>query len=678
MCRFAGIAYTIKIARGEEYMSQETIQPTSTASNGYGAESIQVLEGLEAVRKRPAMYIGDIGEKGLHHLVYEVVDNSIDEALAGFCKNIVVNIHEDNSISVSDDGRGIPTGMHPKEKRSALEVVMTVLHAGGKFDKGSYKVSGGLHGVGVSCVNALSTKLHVVVNREGKMFEQEYRIGVPQYAVREIGSSDTTGTTVHFWPDHSIFNTTVYKKETLESRLRELAYLNKGIRITLNDLRETDDEGKTYTKSFYSEGGIIEFVEMLDKNGGRNSLIPRVIYVEGKDEVTNVMVEVALSYNDSFHEHIYSYVNNINTIEGGTHVSGFRKALTRVFKQYGEKQNLFEKAKVEIEGDDFREGLSAIISVKVPEPQFEGQTKTKLGNSEVMGVVDRTVSSVLDAYLEENPREAKNIIQKVILAAQARAAARKARELVQRKSVLSGGGLPGKLADCSERDPERCELYLVEGDSAGGTAKQGRDRSFQAILPLRGKILNVEKAMEHKIYENEEIRNMYTALGVTVGTPEDPKALNTSKLRYHKLIIMTDADVDGSHIATLILTFIYRYMKELVEQGYVYLAQPPLYLVKKGKEQAYAWNEEQRRGLVEKLGAGKEDSVTVQRYKGLGEMNAEQLWETTMNPDTRTLKQVTIESAAEADRVFSMLMGDEVAPRREFIESHAKYAKLDV
>jgi DNA gyrase subunit B len=659
-------------------MSQETIQPTSMAGNGYGAESIQVLEGLEAVRKRPAMYIGDIGEKGLHHLVYEVVDNSIDEALAGFCKNIVVNIHEDNSISVSDDGRGIPTGMHPKEKRSALEVVMTVLHAGGKFDKGSYKVSGGLHGVGVSCVNALSTKLHVVVNREGKMFEQEYRIGVPQYAVREIGSSDTTGTTVHFWPDHSIFNTTVYKKETLESRLRELAYLNKGIRITLNDLRETDDEGKTYTKSFYSEGGIIEFVEMLDKNGGRNSLIPRVIYVEGKDEVTNVMVEVALSYNDSFHEHIYSYVNNINTIEGGTHVSGFRKALTRVFKQYGEKQNLFEKAKVEIEGDDFREGLSAIISVKVPEPQFEGQTKTKLGNSEVMGVVDRTVSSVLDAYLEENPREAKNIIQKVILAAQARAAARKARELVQRKSVLSGGGLPGKLADCSERDPERCELYLVEGDSAGGTAKQGRDRSFQAILPLRGKILNVEKAMEHKIYENEEIRNMYTALGVTVGTPEDPKALNTSKLRYHKLIIMTDADVDGSHIATLILTFIYRYMKELVEQGYVYLAQPPLYLVKKGKEQAYAWNEEQRRALVEKLGAGKEDSVTVQRYKGLGEMNAEQLWETTMNPDTRTLKQVTIESAAEADRVFSMLMGDEVAPRREFIESHAKYAKLDV
>lgn len=659
-------------------MAQDTTQTTVPSSNSYGADSIQVLEGLEAVRKRPAMYIGDISEKGLHHLVYEVVDNSIDEALAGYCKNINVTIYEDNSISVEDDGRGIPTGMHPKEKKSALEVVMTVLHAGGKFDKGSYKVSGGLHGVGVSCVNALSTKLHVTVNREGKIFEQEYHIGVPQYPVREIGTSDRTGTFTHFWPDHSIFTATVYKKETLESRLRELAYLNKGIRITLSDLREKDDNGVTYTKSFYSEGGIVEFVEMLDKNGGRASLIPRVIYVEGKDDHTNVMVEVALSYNDSFHEHIYSYVNNINTIEGGTHVSGFRRALTRVFKQYGEKQNLFEKAKVEIEGDDFREGLSAIVSVKVPEPQFEGQTKTKLGNSEVMGVVDTTVSKVLDSYLEENPREAKSIIQKVILAAQARAAARKARELVQRKSVLSGGGLPGKLADCSERDPERCELYLVEGDSAGGTAKQGRERSFQAILPLRGKILNVEKAMEHKIYENEEIRNMYTALGVTVGTPEDPKALNTAKLRYHKLIIMTDADVDGSHIATLILTFIYRYMKELVEQGYVYLAQPPLYLVKKGKEQAYAWNEEQRRALVEKLAGGKEDSVNIQRYKGLGEMNAEQLWETTMNPDTRTLKQVTIESAAEADRVFSMLMGDEVAPRREFIESHAKYAKLDV
>ncbi|MBO9570829.1 MAG: DNA topoisomerase (ATP-hydrolyzing) subunit B, partial [Chitinophagaceae bacterium] len=634
--------------------------------------------GLEAVRKRPAMYIGDIGEKGLHHLVYEVVDNSIDEALAGYCKNIDVVIHEDNSISVQDDGRGIPTGINTKEKKSALEIVMTVLHAGGKFDKDTYKVSGGLHGVGVSCVNALSTKLHVVVDREGKKFEQEYHIGVPQYSVREIGPSDKTGTFTHFWPDTSIFTASVYKKDILEGRLRELAYLNKGITINLSDLREKDEEGNVYKKTFFSEGGIIEFVEMLDKNAGRNSLIPKVIYVEGKDDSTNVMVEVSLTYNDSYNEHIYSYVNNINTIEGGTHVSGFRRALTRVFKSYGDKNGLFEKAKVEIEGDDFREGLSSIISVKVPEPQFEGQTKTKLGNSEVMGVVDNTVSKVLVAYLEENPKEAKNIIQKVILAAQARAAARKARELVQRKSVLSGGGLPGKLADCSERDPERCELFLVEGDSAGGTAKQGRDRAFQAILPLRGKILNVEKAMEHKIYENEEIRNMYTALGVTVGTPEDPKALNLNKLRYHKLIIMTDADVDGSHIATLILTFIYRYMKEMVEQGYVYLAQPPLYLVKKGKDQAYAWTEEQRKDLVAKFAHGKEDSVNIQRYKGLGEMNDQQLWDTTMNPETRTLKQVSIESAAEADRVFSMLMGDEVAPRREFIESHAKYARLDV
>ena len=659
-------------------MAQETQGIISSTNNGYGADSIQVLEGLEAVRKRPAMYIGDISEKGLHHLVYEVVDNSIDEALAGYCKNINVIIHEDNSVSVQDDGRGIPTGIHPKEKRSALEVVMTVLHAGGKFDKNTYKVSGGLHGVGVSCVNALSAKLIVTVHREGKKFEQEYHIGVPQYPVREIGDSELTGTHTHFWPDPTIFTVLVFKKDILEARLRELAYLNKGVRITLNDLREKDDEEKTYTKTFYSEGGIIEFVEMLDKNAGRNSLIPRVIHVEGRDESTNVVVEVALSYNDSYNEHIYSYVNNINTIEGGTHVSGFRRALTRVFKSYGDRENLFEKAKVEIEGDDFREGLSSIISVKVPEPQFEGQTKTKLGNSEVMGVVESTVSKALQSYLEENPREAKNIIAKVILAAQARAAARKARELVQRKSVLSGGGLPGKLADCSDRDPDRCELYLVEGDSAGGTAKQGRDRSFQAILPLRGKILNVEKAMEHKIYENEEIRNMYTALGVMVGTPEDPKALNLTKLRYHKLIIMTDADIDGSHIATLILTFIYRYMKELVEQGYVYIAQPPLYQVKKGRESGYAWTEEQRKSLAEKLGGGKEDSVSVQRYKGLGEMNAEQLWETTMDPSTRTLKQVTIESAAEADRVFSMLMGDEVAPRREFIESHAKYAKLDI
>ncbi|HET9745288.1 MAG TPA: DNA topoisomerase (ATP-hydrolyzing) subunit B [Chitinophagaceae bacterium] len=659
-------------------MSEEIKAETTTTNNGYGADSIQVLEGLEAVRKRPAMYIGDISEKGLHHLVYEVVDNSIDEALAGYCKNIIVTIHEDNSISVEDDGRGIPTDMHLKEKRSALEVVMTVLHAGGKFNKDSYKVSGGLHGVGVSCVNALSKKLHVEVCRDGKKFEQEYRIGIPQYSVREIGMSDKTGTTVRFWPDDSIFLVLVYKKDILEARLRELSFLNKGVSITLNDLREKEDENGTYSKTFYSDGGIVEFVEMLDKNAGRNPLLPKVLFVEGRDETTNVAVEVAMMYNDSFNEHIYSYVNNINTIEGGTHVAGYRRALTRVFKSYGDKNGLFEKAKVEIEGDDFREGLSTIVSVKVPEPQFEGQTKTKLGNSDVMGVVDSTVSKALEAYLEENPREAKSIINKVILAAQARAAARKARELVQRKSVLSGGGLPGKLADCSERDAEKCELFLVEGDSAGGTAKQGRDRSFQAILPLRGKILNVEKAMEHKIYENEEIRNMYTALGVTVGTPEDPKALNLSRLRYHKLIIMTDADVDGSHIATLILTFIYRHMTELVEQGYVYIAQPPLYLVKKGKEQNYAWSEEQRKDLVERLGAGKEDSVNVQRYKGLGEMNATQLWDTTMNPETRTLRRVTIESAAEADRIFSMLMGDEVGPRRDFIESHARYAKIDV
>lgn len=659
-------------------MTTETNELVTPVSGGYGADSIQVLEGLEAVRKRPAMYIGDIGVKGLHHLVYEVVDNSIDEALAGYCKNIFVTIHEDNSISVKDDGRGIPTGMHQKEQRSALEVVMTVLHAGGKFDKNTYKVSGGLHGVGVSCVNALSSLLHVKVHREGKIFEQEYQRGVPQYKVREIGSSDITGTEVRFWPDAEIFTSTVYNKDTLEGRLRELSYLNRKISITLTDLREKDENGDVYTKQFYSEGGIVEFVEMLDQSAKRNALIPKVVYMDGYDQESNVTVEVAINYNDSFSEHIFSYVNNINTIEGGTHVAGFRRAITRVFQNYGKKQGMFEKSKVEVEGDDFREGLSAIISVKVPEPQFEGQTKTKLGNSEVIGVVDTTVSRVLDAYLEENPKEAKNIINKVILAAQARAAARKAREMVQRKTVLTGGGLPGKLSDCSERDPGKTELFLVEGDSAGGTAKQGRDRHYQAILPLRGKILNVEKAMEHKIYDNEEIRNMFTALGVKIGTPEDPKALNLDKLRYHKLIIMTDADVDGSHIATLILTFIFRYMKALVEQGYVYLAQPPLYLVKKGKDQAYAWNEDQRRGLVEKFGNGREDLVTVQRYKGLGEMNAEQLWETTMNPATRTLKQVTIESAAEADRIFSMLMGDEVAPRREFIESHARYANLDI
>jgi DNA gyrase subunit B len=659
-------------------MSEELDKLHEAENKNYGADSIQVLEGLEAVRKRPAMYIGDVGVKGLHHLVYEVVDNSIDEALAGWCKNIYVTIHTDNSISVQDDGRGIPTAMHSKEKRSALEVVMTVLHAGGKFDKNTYKVSGGLHGVGVSCVNALSTKLHVTVQREGKIFEQEYHTGIPKYPVREIGESDITGTKVHFWPDLSIFQESVYKRDILEGRLRELAYLNRKINIELTDLREQDEAGNNYTKNFYSEGGIVEFVQMLDKNGNRTPLIPEPLYVDGHDEVSNVAVEVALTYNDDYKEHIFSYVNNINTIEGGTHVTGFRQALTRVFKTYGDKQGLFERAKVVIEGDDFREGLSAIISVKVPEPQFEGQTKTKLGNSEVSGIVQTTVARALEAFLEENPREAKNVISKIILAAQARVAAKKARDMVQRKTVLSGGGLPGKLADCSERDPAKCELYLVEGDSAGGTAKQGRDRSYQAILPLRGKILNVEKAMEHKIYENEEIRNMYTALGVTIGTPDDPKALNTTKLRYHKLIIMTDADVDGSHIATLILTFIFRYMKELVEQGGVYIAQPPLYLVKRGKEQEYAYSEEQRKGLVEKLGAGKEDSVTIQRYKGLGEMNAEQLWETTMDPARRTLKRVTIESAAEADRIFSMLMGDDVAPRREFIESHAKYARIDV
>ena len=659
-------------------MSTEIIQNPTETTTGYGADSIQVLEGLEAVRKRPAMYIGDISVKGLHHLVYEVVDNSIDEALAGYCNNITVTINEDNSITVVDDGRGIPTGLHTKENRSALEVVMTVLHAGGKFDKGSYKVSGGLHGVGVSCVNALSTKLVVTVNREGKKFEQEYGIGIPKYPVREIGTSTTTGTTVQFWPDGSIFTTTEYVKDILEGRLKELSFLNRKLKITLNDLREVAEDGTTYTKTFYSEGGITEFVEMIDKNANRQPLIPTVIYCDGYDEKSNVTVEVAMTYNAGYQEHLFSYVNNINTIEGGTHVAGFRRSITRVFKSYGEKQGMFDKAKVSIEGDDFREGISAIISVKVPEPQFEGQTKTKLGNSEVMGIVDVTLSRVLEAYLEENPKDAKTIIQKVILAAQARAAAKRARDMVQRKSVLTGGGLPGKLADCSDKDPHRCELFLVEGDSAGGTAKQGRDRSFQAILPLRGKILNVEKAMEHKIYDNEEIRNMFTALGVKIGTAEDPKALDTSKLRYHKLIIMTDADVDGSHIATLILTFIFRYMKEMVEQGYVYIAQPPLYLVKKGKEQQYAWDDAERKLAVIQLGNGKEDSVNIQRYKGLGEMNAEQLWETTMNPATRLLKQVTIDSLTTADGVFSMLMGDEVPPRREFIESHAKYARIDV
>lgn len=659
-------------------MSTENQEILTPATPGYGADSIQVLEGLEAVRKRPSMYIGDIGMKGLHHLVYEVVDNSIDEALAGYCKNITVIINTDNSIKVEDDGRGIPTGINTKEGKSALEMVMTMLHAGGKFDKNTYKVSGGLHGVGVSCVNALSDPLHVTVHREGKIFEQEYREGIPQYEVREIGTTDRTGTIVHFKPDGTIFKDTVYHRDILAARLRELSFLNKGIRIILIDERADEENGDVAREEFFSEGGIIEFVQMLDRNGKRDALLPEPIFVEGHDEGSNVAVDVALSYNTSFNEHIFSYVNNINTIEGGTHVAGFRRAITRVFKSYGDKNKLFEKAKVEITGDDFREGLTAVISVKVPEPQFEGQTKTKLGNNEVSGVVDVNVSRILDAYLEEHPKAAKIIIDKVILAAQARAAAAKARQMVQRKSVLTGGGLPGKLADCSEKDPERCELYLVEGDSAGGTAKQGRDRTYQAILPLRGKILNVEKAQEHKIYENEEIKNMYTALGVTVGTPDDPKALNLTKLRYHKIIIMTDADVDGSHIATLILTFFFRYMTSLVEQGHVYLAQPPLYLVKKGKEGIYCWTEDDRKAAVAKLANGKEDSVHIQRYKGLGEMNAEQLWDTTMNPGTRNLKQVTIDSAAEADRIFSMLMGEEVGPRREFIEKNAKYAKIDI
>jgi DNA gyrase subunit B len=656
-------------------MSEENEEKQMPA---YGADSIQVLEGLEAVRKRPAMYIGDIGIKGLHHLVYEVVDNSIDEALAGHCKNITVKILEGNSISVEDDGRGIPTAMHTKEKRSALEVVMTVLHAGGKFDKGSYKVSGGLHGVGVSCVHALSKYLLVTVNRDGKRFQQEYSCGVPKYPVKEIGESNNTGTKVVFTPDDSIFTVNVYSFEILAARLRELSFLNKGVRIHLIDEREKEESGEYPSTTFYSEGGISEFLLLLDKNAKREGLLPEPIFAEDHDKDSNVAVELAMMYNTSYSENIFSYVNNINTIEGGTHVAGFRRAITRVFKAYGDKNKLFEKAKVDILGDDFREGLSVVVSVKVPEPQFEGQTKTKLGNSEVSGIVDAAVSRVLEAYLEENPKEAKIIIEKVIIAAQARQAAKKARELVQRKNVLTGSGLPGKLADCSDNDPTKCELYLVEGDSAGGTAKQGRNRQYQAILPLRGKILNVEKAMPHKVFENEEIRNMFTGFGVTIGTPEDAKALNTTKLRYHKIIIMTDADVDGSHISTLILTFLYRYMKELVEQGFVYIAQPPLYLVKKGKEQVYAFDEEARKAAVLKLGGGKEDSVHIQRYKGLGEMNAEQLWETTMDPNTRTLKQVTIESVAEADRVFSMLMGDEVPPRREFIEKHAKYAKIDI
>jgi DNA gyrase subunit B len=639
----------------------------------YSADSIQVLEGLEAVRKRPAMYIGDIGVKGLHHLVYEVVDNSIDEALAGHCKNIDVTINEDNSVTVKDDGRGIPVDMHQKEKKSALEVVMTVLHAGGKFDKDSYKVSGGLHGVGVSCVNALSTLLRAEVHRNGKVYVQEYSIGKPLHDVKEIGTTDYRGTIVTFKPDDSIFTTTEYNYDTLSTRLRELSFLNKGIRLSILDKRNNDDAGNPISETFLSEGGLKEFVQFLD--GNREKLIDDAIYMEG--EKAGIPVEVSMTYNTSFTENLHSYVNNINTHEGGTHLAGFRRGLTRTLKTYAEKQGFLQKLKFDISGDDFREGLTAVISVKVQEPQFEGQTKTKLGNNEVMGAVDQAVSEMLQNYLEEHPREAKTIVDKVILAATARHAARKAREMVQRKTVMGGSGLPGKLSDCSERDPSQCEIYLVEGDSAGGTAKQGRDRRFQAILPLRGKILNVEKAMQHKIFDNEEIKNIYTALGVSIGTEEDSKALNINKLRYHKIIIMCDADVDGSHITTLILTFYFRYMKELIENGYVYIATPPLYLVKKGKEQRYCWNEDERVAAVADLGAGKDSSVGIQRYKGLGEMNAEQLWSTTMNPETRTLRRVTIDSAAEADRIFSMLMGDDVPPRRDFIEKNAKYAKID-
>ncbi|KRO70790.1 MAG: DNA topoisomerase IV subunit B [Cryomorphaceae bacterium BACL11 MAG-121128-bin16] len=639
----------------------------------YGADNIQVLEGLEAVRKRPAMYIGDIGVKGLHHLVYEVVDNSIDEALAGHCSHIDCFINENNSITVTDNGRGIPTGMHEKEGKSALEVVMTILHAGGKFDKGSYKVSGGLHGVGVSCVNALSSDLRVEVHREGKVFEQEYKIGVPQYDVREIGASDKTGTFVTFQPDATIFEDTVFHFDILVARLRELAFLNKGIYLSITDKRRTDDNGEFIKVDFYSEGGLKEFVSFLDET--RVSILDEIIYFDGEKD--GVPVEVAMVYNNSYTENVHSYVNNINTHEGGTHLSGFRRGLTRTLKKYADDSGLLKKIKIEIAADDFREGLTAVVSVKVMEPQFEGQTKTKLGNKEVITAVSQSVSDMLTFYLEENPEQARLIVEKVILAATARNAANKAREMVQRKSVLVGSGLPGKLSDCSEKDPAKCEIFLVEGDSAGGTAKQGRDRHFQAIMPLRGKILNVEKAMQHKVFENEEIRNMFKALGVSIGTVEDSRELNIEKLRYHKVVIMTDADIDGSHIATLLLTFFFRFLKPLVEQGYVYIATPPLYLLKKGKDQRYCWDENQRDLMIKEMKGDKDGNISIQRYKGLGEMNASQLWDTTLNPEYRTLKKVTIDNAAEADRVFSMLMGDEVPPRREFIEANAKYANID-
>jgi len=645
----------------------------ATASASYGASSIQVLEGLEAVRKRPAMYIGDIGIKGLHHLVYEVVDNSIDEAMAGHCNNIQVFINENNSITVIDNGRGIPVDMHEKEGKSALEVVMTVLHAGGKFDHGSYKVSGGLHGVGVSCVNALSTLLHVEVSRNGKLYMQEYECGVPKFPVKEIGTSITNGTSTTFLPDSSIFIESVYKWDILANRLRELSFLNAGITLSLTDKRQIEEDGSFRKEVFFSTDGLKEFVEYIDE--AREPLIENVIHIS--TEKNGIPVEIAMTYNTSYNENVHSYVNNINTIEGGTHLAGFRRGLTRTLKKYAEDTKMLEKLKIEISGDDFREGLTAVISIKVQEPQFEGQTKTKLGNNEVMGSVDMAVGEALGNYLEENPKAARIIVDKVILAATARYAARKAREMVQRKSPLSGGGLPGKLADCADKDPEKCELFLVEGDSAGGTAKQGRSRQYQAILPLRGKILNVEKAMPHKVLESEEIRNIYTALGVTIGTEDDSKALNIKKLRYHKIIIMTDADVDGSHIATLIMTFFFRHMKELIEQGYLYIATPPLYLCKKGKVEEYCWTDIQRQVFIEKYGGGVEGGIHTQRYKGLGEMNETQLWDTTMNPEHRTLRQVNIENAAEADHVFSMLMGDDVAPRRQFIEQNATYAKID-
>ena len=652
-------------------MSEEQITPNN---GSYSADSIQVLEGLEAVRKRPAMYIGDISIKGLRHLVYEIVDNSIDEALAGYCDHIEVTINEDNSITVQDNGRGIPVDYHEKEKKSALEVAMTVLHAGGKFDKGSYKVSGGLHGVGMSCVNALSTHMTTQVFRNGKIYQQEYEIGKPLYSVKEVGVSDITGTRQQFWPDDTIFTETVYDYKILASRLRELAYLNAGLRISLTDRRVVNEEdGSFKSEVFYSEEGLREFVRFIESS--REHLINDVIYLNSEKQ--GIPIEIAIMYNTGFSENVHSYVNNINTIEGGTHLAGFRRALTRTLKKYAEDSKMLEKVKVEISGDDFREGLTAVISVKVAEPQFEGQTKTKLGNNEVMGAVDQAVGEVLAYYLEEHPKEAKTIVDKVILAATARHAARKAREMVQRKSPMSGGGLPGKLADCSDKDPSKCELFLVEGDSAGGTAKQGRNRMFQAILPLRGKILNVEKAMYHKALESDEIRNIYTALGVTIGTEDDSKEANIEKLRYHKIIIMTDADVDGSHIDTLIMTFFFRYMPQIIQNGYLYIATPPLYLCKKGKVEEYCWTDAQRQKFIDTYGGGLENAVHTQRYKGLGEMNAQQLWETTMDPDNRMLKQVNIDNAAEADYIFSMLMGEDVGPRREFIEENATYANID-